>query len=509
MPSEILEKIEKLSPALKARLSDEQFLDKLDRLEEQYGIKAVMILLNLLSKELSFENLKEYLITEYNFNDFLAEEIKSKLGALILELEEVIEAQPVVSKEKSQPAPEMNQAPQPPVKKAPAVNNETRTKMSAGLTFSREDQEEIKKYQPLQATSQVDYEAVADEITAGFAFADKDQDLIKRLKNIIIARIKGVRDDLEAKDVLMKSRLSGGMEFSSAEADSLLKIIKDWTKSGRIPDLSASNSRKSDSNSMKVDFSAKKNKPVSSAPDNLPQADSQPSFTEEDGLPVVKLPQDVMAVDKFLPMEQEEEDKNNNETEKVLPLKPKNGKIKTVNEDLAEVKVKPEEKKLPEVNVAKNTPVVPIKDQSLPTAKPLPYVSDKKIPDTVINGKNSQKPSLDDVKFFKQTSGPIDELENMTIIEFRRIAADPKVIIRKIKEKIDLLEEQGFSKKMEGISAWHKSEVNRFYRLLGQTSMSEGKPIEEIIRTRLFAGKPTLSLDEFEAVMELNRQLRF
>jgi hypothetical protein len=39
--------------------------------------------------------------------------------------------------------------------------------------------------------------------------------------------------------------------------------------------------------------------------------------------------------------------------------------------------------------------------------------------------------------------------------------------------------------------------------------MSEGKPIEEIIRTRLFAGKPTLSLDEFEAVMELNRQLRF
>jgi hypothetical protein len=508
MPSEILEKIEKLSPALKARLSDEQFLNKLDRLEEQYGIKAVLILLSLLLKELSYENLEEHLITQYNFNSPLAEKIKSELGALILELEEVLEVQPLI-KEEIQTAPQSVNTPQPLKEKPPEVKNEVTAKFSTGLTFSREDQEEIKKYQPINSTNQVDYEAVADEVTAGFVFAGKDEALTKRLKNIIVARIKGVRDDLEAKDVLTKSRLSGGLEFSSAEADSLLKIIKEWTKSGRIPDLSAVGLANYNPNIKKANSPIEKKPATNISPSTLTQTSAQPSFEEEDGLPVIKLPQDVVAVDDFLPMEQEEENKKNNGVAKILPLESKNGKIETVPKGLIEVKVKTEEKKLPEIVVTKNTPTIPINNEPTPQAKPLPYVSDKKIPDTVINNKNPQKPSLDDVKFFKQTFGPIEELENMSIIEFRRIAADPQVIIRKIKEKIDLLEEQGFSKKMEGISAWHKSEVNRFYRLLGQTSMSEGKPIEEIIRTRLFAGKPTLSLDEFEAVMELNRQLRF
>jgi hypothetical protein len=103
----------------------------------------------------------------------------------------------------------------------------------------------------------------------------------------------------------------------------------------------------------------------------------------------------------------------------------------------------------------------------------------------------------------------VEELENMTLIDFRRLAAGPKAATGKIKEKIGLLEKDGLEKKISGIAAWQKNEISRFYRLLGQASMTEGKSIETVIKERLISGRPTLSLDEFEAVMELNKQLRY
>jgi hypothetical protein len=138
----------------------------------------------------------------------------------------------------------------------------------------------------------------------------------------------------------------------------------------------------------------------------------------------------------------------------------------------------------------------------LPSSRPVstPPIL-KKIPD--------HKPRLDGVKFSPKLVGPLEELSNMTLIDFRRLGDTPRTMTVEIKERIDLLEKDSYGKKLAGVEAWHRSEVNRFYRLLGQTAMTEGKSVETIISERLAEGKPTLSVEEFNAVMELNREIRY
>jgi len=45
--------------------------------------------------------------------------------------------------------------------------------------------------------------------------------------------------------------------------------------------------------------------------------------------------------------------------------------------------------------------------------------------------------------------------------------------------------------------------------LLGQESMRQERGIDDIINERMQDGKPTLSIEEFNSVMELNKDLRY
>jgi dsDNA-specific endonuclease/ATPase MutS2 len=115
---------------------------------------------------------------------------------------------------------------------------------------------------------------------------------------------------------------------------------------------------------------------------------------------------------------------------------------------------------------------------------------------------------MEDVIFQPRIMGPIDELKYMSLINFRRLDKDPFKAAEKIKEKINLLEEE-YSKKVEGIKAWRSSPVNRLYLQMGEASISHKKPIDVIIEERRNEGKEYLNNKEFEAIINLNRELRF
>ncbi len=121
----------------------------------------------------------------------------------------------------------------------------------------------------------------------------------------------------------------------------------------------------------------------------------------------------------------------------------------------------------------------------------------------------SAKPKIEDVKFRPRLTGPIEEIRSMTLVDFRRLAQTPEKIIEKILEKIELLEEESFTKKTEAIKAWKESEVYRLYLELGDQSMAERKPISEIIAQRQRLNQPTLTEEELEAIFELNQRLRY
>ncbi len=119
------------------------------------------------------------------------------------------------------------------------------------------------------------------------------------------------------------------------------------------------------------------------------------------------------------------------------------------------------------------------------------------------------KPRVEEVKFTPRVTGPIEELGGMNLAEFRRMSKDPKMAVQKIKDKLELLGDEDYAKKIEGIKAWQESGINKLYLILLKESLMKGVAIDAIIEEKGKAGAETLTKDEFNAIMELNRDLRF
>ncbi len=120
-----------------------------------------------------------------------------------------------------------------------------------------------------------------------------------------------------------------------------------------------------------------------------------------------------------------------------------------------------------------------------------------------------QKPRIDDVVFKPKSVGPIEELEMLSVKDFRSLAATPEASAAKVEEKIDLMEQESFVKRLEAIKAWKQSDVYQLYIDLGHESIEGAKNIEDIITSRTEQKEPTLTIEEFNAVSELNSRLRY
>ncbi len=114
-----------------------------------------------------------------------------------------------------------------------------------------------------------------------------------------------------------------------------------------------------------------------------------------------------------------------------------------------------------------------------------------------------------DVRAKPLAVGPIDELRLFSLIDFRRLDSNPKQAAARLKEKVKLLEDESYEKMVEGVRAWRVSPLHSLYVALGQEGLMSNKSIAEVIQARKAAGQNTLTEPEFEAVMELNKSLRF
>ncbi len=105
--------------------------------------------------------------------------------------------------------------------------------------------------------------------------------------------------------------------------------------------------------------------------------------------------------------------------------------------------------------------------------------------------------------------GPIDELKAVNLEEFHRLSTDPHAAAQHVFEKVQLLESESIEKKAEGIRAWQSSPLNQLYIAIGNQSLERGVGVEEVIAERQQRQEPTLTPEEFAAVADVNRQLRF
>ena len=129
----------------------------------------------------------------------------------------------------------------------------------------------------------------------------------------------------------------------------------------------------------------------------------------------------------------------------------------------------------------------------IPTKRSAPSVIPAKA------GISSKRPILEDIKHTPKLFGPVQEIAQMTLEDFRKLSGDPKESILKIKDKISLLREQSFKDYQAGISAWQKSPVYNEYLKILNNSLASGEPLEDILKT-----SKTLTQDEFNVIIEAN-----
>jgi hypothetical protein len=168
-------------------------------------------------------------------------------------------------------------------------------------------------------------------------------------------------------------------------------------------------------------------------------------------------------------------------------------------------KAEEENKIKPEISSGNNQP----EEQSA-----IPSTVKDATPSSIASARREQntegKIRIEDVKKAPKLTGPIDELGEMNLVDFRRLSPDPQVAAKKIKEKVEALEEEGgYARRLAGIRAWRQSPLNHLYLQIGQESINQKKSVKEIIGRRRENGEKYLTPEEFNAIIELNRELRF
>ncbi len=106
------------------------------------------------------------------------------------------------------------------------------------------------------------------------------------------------------------------------------------------------------------------------------------------------------------------------------------------------------------------------------------------------------------------TMGPLEELRTLDVTDFRRLATKAGAAVDKIKQKLELLRDDGVDRYAAGIKAWRGSPLYFLYVDMVQEGLVEGRALEDIAASDT-NDPERLSGEELKSIVELNKSLRF
>ena len=109
-----------------------------------------------------------------------------------------------------------------------------------------------------------------------------------------------------------------------------------------------------------------------------------------------------------------------------------------------------------------------------------------------------------DVRPTSKLLGPMEELSMLTLQDFRRIGTNPTESVLRVETKIERLKKESLTRGKQGIVAWKSSPLYQQYNEIMHESLNR-----RIGPDALLLEKPSLTIEEFHAIMELNAKLRF
>ncbi len=529
-----LEKFNSLPKDIKSKVSSPEVMNKISALEKKYGISLASVLMRLMVKELKLSSLVDFLVEEDGLHRKRAEEVVENLKADVLKpfwghlgLEEKKSASAGIKVKDNHPVP-MDEVPHyfNEGKRSSKSSQSDDTKLdnwmkdrksdmssrSSGFFFSSEDEEEVRKLAKKVANfsrgakPKFDSQEALDKIIQDTNLNFSSEDMKTRFKNIIKTYLHGVRNWVDTKQTLIKSVEVGGLGIDDKQADDILKQASNFRREPDKPTLQSE--KKKDKTEEEVDQ------------EEILDQEEKKNYTMGNGGDVDYDFESLLKGKSKEGVEEKAKQKQLEEKQKAAITKEEKTEEKPLKREKSTYveKEKKEEEEEEKEEFIDLTKLENLKDnQSVDIGKKMRSASmtqreqesDINIIQARAAAKKDGKVKMEDVKHVPKLTGPIDELREMSLLNFRRLSRNPRDAVLKIKKKISFLEEESYTKRFEGIKAWRQSPVNKLYLEIGQESIINKKPINVIIQNRKQARKPYLSELEFKAVMDLNKDLRF
>ena len=380
-------------------------------------------------------------------------------------------------------------APEDAKKKEEKLPVEKPGKKDDALDIRPEDALELAQFKKTAAPN--DIEAAVGELYLASGLKTDDKAFEKRIKTIIGNRLRDVRDQMETLEIMTQPKELGGLSLGQDAARALLEAIQ-----ARLT---------STEGAQKAKIQKEKSKWVEANLQQQSRTEVQAGIDQKDELE--KLYQSIVTKSKKATA--------NAPTSAAAPravIEPAKAVAAPAptNLPIAVASPVPPEFRPPAPPPAPTPAELPRPKAAPPITlvKPVPQPGVAAKAPSPVSTAFAQRPKLEDVKASPKLTGPVEELRALTIVDFRRLSKDPKEACVKVKDKIDLLTEQSYTRRNEGIAAWTASEVVRTYLELMHESLN-GKPLPEAVAAREAQKKPALTPEEFRAISELSRQLRY
>jgi len=329
-----------------------------------------------------------------------------------------------------------------------------------------------------------------------------DEMLQKRFGKVFLTWLQEVRNDLQVIEMLLRSDKTGGLGLSEAEADAAIARFKEkkkeWLDKGiDIKAFSLEPKMENyslDDHNFDVKSTTQPDKNEKFTTNFVPEEETtiKELLKEKENAPKSAEPSFIEEI--------KDEEEFLEEKEEIAPPPPmvRAPEIKPIEVVKPVVPVKAPEP----VPVKVSEPVLSAPVEKTEPIQPVPVRVPVEAP-TMMRASKTTRPKVDDVVFTPKLVGPVEELGNLNIVNFRRIATDPQKAVQKIIDKLNLLGDESLEKKVQAITALKKSPLYAIYSNIISRSFNQGKPVSEVISL-----EDGLTLDEFKAIMDLNKLIK-
>jgi hypothetical protein len=417
-------------------------------------------------------------------------------------------------------SPVSKPAPPPLDDKFLPVPNTGKADKGAAFAFHPDDEEEVKniaKNLPVDDSKKYSLEKIIDKLVNKHNLKF-DPTNLDRFTNILFDFFRNRKNAIIVRELLSRDVMTQGKVLSEDSINSLVSVAKaikeNIAQEGglvvRAADLAAEQAKQTkaaDTVLEPVKVTSSEAQPALADLEKELNAEIKEGAEETEEEPQSEIQNILTAMSD----KKTDEKKEPASKEKPVPAKPaaKLPKPEVPKEPAPKLIAKTKEvKKLPKAEVAAPSalPKVSRPSQAPKAKKQMADVVTKQAPPTPEPTPKEDVPQ----KAPKATlTGAVEELQNLTLENFRRLGNSPSAQTDKLLTKINLLEKDSVTKKAQGIEAWRHSQVYGLYLGLGEESLSQGKDVAAIIGQHQAENKPTLTLEEFSVVSDLNKRLRF